>query len=66
VIARAAPINPPELPPQAMRTLKYRRWRADGVKKLRKYWQRLGFVLTAPDSEYLVMNLALQRPGQRD
>jgi len=61
-IARAAPINPPGTSDETMETAKYKRWRARGVKKLRRYWQALGFVSTSPKSEYLVMHLAYKRP----
>ena len=62
VIARAAPINPPDLTPEAMQTVEYRKSRSLGVRKLRRYWQRLGFIPTSANSDCLVLNLALKRP----
>ena len=62
VIARAAPINAADLTPEAIETVEYRQSRAVGVRKLRRYWRRLGFIPTSADSNCLVLNLALKRP----
>jgi GNAT superfamily N-acetyltransferase len=62
VIAQAAPINPSDLRPGEAETPEYRRWRARGVQKLRKYWEGFGFVPVSPASDYLALNLALRRP----
>lgn len=62
VIARAAPVNPPDVRPEDLGTAEHKAARARGVERLRRYWQIFGFVPTALDSEYLVMNLALRRP----
>jgi GNAT superfamily N-acetyltransferase len=62
VIIQAAPMNPPDLRPEDMKTPEYKSWRSRGVKKLHQYWRDFGFVATSPDSEYLVMNLELRRP----
>lgn len=63
VIAQAAPIAPPDLPAGETETPEYRRRRVRGVRKLRRYWEGLGFVPLSPASEYLVMNLELMRPS---
>src|ERR1043166_2778279 len=63
VIARAAPIDPPDLAPGETETPEYRLRRARGVQKLREYWEAFGFVRVSPDSEFLAMNLWLVRPS---
>lgn len=63
VIARAAPIDPPDLAPGEMDAPEYRQRRAHGVRKLREYWEVFGFVPVGPESEFLAMNLGLVRPS---
>jgi hypothetical protein len=62
VIARAAPINPRDIDPTELGTLSHQRWRRQGVAKLRRYWQRLGFVPISSKSDLLLMNLSMKRP----
>jgi hypothetical protein len=43
-------------------------WKAvqqQGVRKLRRYWRRLGSVPLAPTSEYLLLDLEKRQPPAR-
>ena len=56
-IAHGSPMNAPDLTPEEQATPAWQATRQQGVERLGRYWQALGFVPLADAPEYLLLDL---------